>query len=51
VALGGRLIETVDVHAHWAVPEAMALMGSTVSPQGLLMVQEPVHERMRKIDA
>jgi len=29
----------------------MALMGSTVSPQALLMVQEPVHERMRKIDA
>jgi hypothetical protein len=29
----------------------MALMGSTVSPQALLMMQEPVHERMRKMDA
>ena len=51
VVLGGRRVKTVDVHAHCAVPEAMALMGSTVSPQALLMVQEPVHERMRKMDA
>jgi aminocarboxymuconate-semialdehyde decarboxylase len=32
VVLGGRRVKTVDVHAHCAVPEAMALMGSTVSP-------------------
>ena len=51
VVLGGRRVKIVDVHAHCAVPEAMALMGSTVSPQALLMVQEPVHERMRKMDA
>ncbi|HSX80210.1 MAG TPA: amidohydrolase family protein [Candidatus Saccharimonadia bacterium] len=51
VILGGRRLKTVDVHAHCAVPEAMALMGSTVSPQALLMVQEPVQERMRKMDA
>ena len=51
VVLGGRRVKTVDVHAHCAVPEAMALMGNTVSPQALLMVQEPVHERMRKMDA
>jgi len=29
----------------------MALMGSRASPQALLMMQEPVHERMRKMDA
>jgi len=51
VVLGGRRVKTVDVHAHCAVPEAVALMGDTVSPQALLMVQEPVHERMRKMDA
>jgi aminocarboxymuconate-semialdehyde decarboxylase len=51
VVLGGRRVKTVDVHAHCAVPEATALMGSTVSPQAWLMVQEPVQERMRKIDA
>ena len=51
VVLGGRRVKTVDVHAHCAVPEVMALMGSTVSPQALLMVQEPVQERMRKMDA
>src|SRR5919109_5649502 len=51
VVLGGRRVKTVDVHAHCAVPEAMALMGSTVSPQALLMVQEPVQERVRKMDA
>jgi aminocarboxymuconate-semialdehyde decarboxylase len=51
VILGGRQVKTVDVHAHCAVPEAMALMGNTVSPQALLMVQEPVQERMRKMDA
>jgi aminocarboxymuconate-semialdehyde decarboxylase len=51
VVLGGRRVKTVDVHAHCAVPEAMALMGSTISPQALLMVQEPVQERMRKMDA
>ena len=51
VVLGGRRVKTVDLHAHCAVPEAMALMGSTVSPQALLMVQEPVQERMRKMDA
>ena len=27
VVLGGRRVKTVDVHAHCAVPEAMALMG------------------------
>jgi len=51
VVLGGRRVKTIDVHAYCVVPEAIALMGSTVSPQALLMVQEPVQERMRKMDA
>src|SRR2546426_1038329 len=51
VVLGGRRVKTVDVHAHCAVPEAMALMGSTVSPDALLMVQEPLQERLRQMDA
>jgi aminocarboxymuconate-semialdehyde decarboxylase len=40
VVLGGRRVKTVDVHAHCAVPEAMALMGSKVSPQSLLLGSE-----------
>jgi aminocarboxymuconate-semialdehyde decarboxylase len=51
VVVGGRRVKTVDVHAHCAVPEAMALMGSAVSPQALLMGQEPVQERLRQMDA
>jgi aminocarboxymuconate-semialdehyde decarboxylase len=51
VVLGGRRVKTVDVHAHCAVPEAMALMGSKVSPEALLMVQEPLRERLRAMDA
>src|SRR5215813_10688449 len=51
VVLGGRRVKTVDVHAHCAVPEAMALMKRDVSPQALLMVQEPVQERVRQMDA
>jgi aminocarboxymuconate-semialdehyde decarboxylase len=39
------------MHAHCAVPEAMALMGRNVSPQALLMVQEPMQERLRQMDA
>ena len=51
VVVGGRRVKTVDVHAHCAVPEAMALMGRNVAPQALLMVQEPVQERVRQMDA
>jgi len=51
VVLGGRRVKTVDVHAHCAVPEAMALMGSKVSPDALLMVQAPLQERLRQMDA
>jgi aminocarboxymuconate-semialdehyde decarboxylase len=51
VVVGGRCVKTVDMHVHCAVPEAMALMGRNVSPQALLMVQEPVQERLRQMDA
>jgi aminocarboxymuconate-semialdehyde decarboxylase len=46
VVLGGRRVKTVDVHAHCAVPEAMALMGSTVPPEGLDLGPE----RLRAMD-
>ena len=51
MVLNGRGVKTVDVHAHCAVPEAMALMGSKVSREALLMVQEPLRERLRAMDA
>ena len=35
VVVGGRRVKTVDVHAHCAVPEAMALMGMRVPSEGL----------------
>jgi aminocarboxymuconate-semialdehyde decarboxylase len=47
VVVGGRRVKTVDVHAHCAVPEAMALMGSTVPPEGLDLGPE----RLRAMDA
>jgi aminocarboxymuconate-semialdehyde decarboxylase len=37
VVVNGRRVKTVDVHAHCAVPEAMALMNRKVSPETLLM--------------
>jgi aminocarboxymuconate-semialdehyde decarboxylase len=47
VILDGRRVKTVDVHAHCAVPEAMALMGMKVPTEGLLMGPE----RLRAMDA
>jgi aminocarboxymuconate-semialdehyde decarboxylase len=40
-------VKTVDLHAHCAVPETMALMGSKVSPQALLLGPE----RLQAMDA
>ncbi|HKQ65830.1 MAG TPA: amidohydrolase family protein [Methylomirabilota bacterium] len=48
VVVNGRRVKTIDVHAHCAVPEAMALMGRKVEPQTLLMPQ-PV-DRIRAMD-
>jgi aminocarboxymuconate-semialdehyde decarboxylase len=47
VVRGGRRVKTVDVHAHCTVPEAMALMGSKVSPEALRIGPE----RVRQMDA
>jgi aminocarboxymuconate-semialdehyde decarboxylase len=48
VVVSGRRVKTVDVHAHCAVPEAMALMGLTVSPPALLMAR--AEDRLRAMD-
>src|SRR5213593_3642495 len=42
VVVSGRRVKTVDVHAHCAVPEAMALMGLKVEPQTLIMGQDRI---------
>src|SRR3989442_4940446 len=47
VVLGGRRVKTVDIHAHCAVPEAMALMGMTVAPEILRIGPE----RLPQMDA
>ena len=46
VVVSGRRVKTVDVHAHCAVPEAMALLGLKVEPQSLVMGQD----RIRAMD-
>ena len=44
VMVGGRRVKTVDVHAHCAVPEAMALMGLKLSTPGSTL-PPLLHER------
>jgi aminocarboxymuconate-semialdehyde decarboxylase len=46
--VNGRRVRTIDVHAHSAVPEAMALMGRKVEAEGLLMAR--VADRIRAMD-
>lgn len=48
VVVSGRRVKTVDVHAHCAFPEAMAMMGRTVEAQGLLSSTLP--GRLRAMD-
>ncbi len=48
VVVNGRRVKTVDVHAHCAVPEAMALLGIKLNPQTLLMSQ--TQDRIRAMD-
>ena len=48
VVVNGRRVKTVDVHAHCAVPEAMALMNRKVSPETLLMSK--ASDRIRAMD-
>jgi aminocarboxymuconate-semialdehyde decarboxylase len=46
VIVSGKRVKTIDVHAHCAIPEAMALMGVKVSPQALVMGED----RIRAMD-
>jgi aminocarboxymuconate-semialdehyde decarboxylase len=48
VVVNGRRVTTVDVHAHCAVPEAMALMGLKVETGALLMSK--ASGRLRAMD-
>ena len=48
VVVNGRRVRTVDVHAHCAVPEAMALLGRKVTPPTLLLTQPA--DRIRAMD-
>src|SRR6266481_6353135 len=47
VVVSGRRVKTVDVHAHCAVPEAMALMGLKVEPRALIVEGQ---DRIRAMD-
>ena len=42
VVANGRRVKTVDVHAHCAFPQAMALMGRKVNPETLVMAPERI---------
>ncbi len=46
VVVNGRRVKTVDIHAHCAFPEALAMMGRQVRPQSLIMAPD----RIRAID-
>jgi aminocarboxymuconate-semialdehyde decarboxylase len=48
VVVGGARVKTVDVHAHCAVPAAMALMGRTTETEALLMSR--LEDRLRAMD-
>jgi aminocarboxymuconate-semialdehyde decarboxylase len=43
VLVSGKRVKTIDVHAHVAIPDAMALMGMKVAPQSLVMGEERLH--------
>ncbi len=49
VVVNGRRVKTVDVHAHCAVPEAMALMRRKIETEALLMSR--ASDRIRAMDA
>jgi aminocarboxymuconate-semialdehyde decarboxylase len=48
VVVSGRRVKTVDVHAHCAVPEAMALLGRQPDTPALLMARAA--DRIRAMD-
>ena len=49
VVVNGRRVKTVDVHAHCAFPEAMALVGKSVEARGLLV--STMADRLQAMDA
>ena len=49
VVVSGKRVKTVDVHAHCAVPAAMALVGRALESEKLLMAN--TDERLRAMDA
>jgi aminocarboxymuconate-semialdehyde decarboxylase len=51
VIVKGRRVTTVDVHAHCAVPQAMALMGRKVETDALLMKSTTLETRLAAMDA
>ncbi|HEV8587127.1 MAG TPA: amidohydrolase family protein [Methylomirabilota bacterium] len=51
VVVKGRRVTTVDVHAHCAVPKAMALMGRPLETDALLMAGTTLATRLRAMDA
>ena len=48
VVVNGKRVKTVDVHAHCAFPEAMALMGRQVEAE--LLLQSRVSDRIAAMD-
>src|SRR5258706_3546431 len=46
VVVGGRRVRTIDVHAHVAFPEAVALLGN----RGVRTQQVTLEERLRRMD-
>src|SRR5262245_50332791 len=47
VVVGGRRVRTVDIHAHCAVPEALALVGEEIEPALRMSTPE---DRLRAMD-
>src|SRR2546423_11769552 len=47
VLVRGKRVKTIDVHAHCAVPEAMALVKQKATQPGLVMAMD---ERLRHMD-
>ena len=48
VVVSGRRVKTVDIHAHCAFPQAMALMGLQVKPDKLVMGAERIEAMDRQ---
>ena len=51
VAVGGRRVKTIDVHAHCVIPEAYALLGLKVSDHRGPGIDEVGPRRIREMDA